>query len=470
LSLDTDLFVQQASWLAPQLDDPSRLGVLTWIARRLEPEARRTLLAAFPLHHPEQRRAEVALCSLLRRSIVSHPVRLKPTVDVVRSVDWAETYVRARIGGQPPEPYLSRIRTPMPDRATLGALVTLARSWERLLELAAGDSPATSALRERRRSLQLARATLDRALPRTSFGQRHAERLRRLDETAAQQVAAITAALAFWRRAFGAEKEEDSAALRSLAEGLDDATVTNVDTLLEVTTAISIARAAVQSTRPDWPTKEPWTIASIEERGSMAPRMRLRSGRLICEISKGTPASAPDGLGRRTKIADLLGPWADEALPAIGGRSRSSGRQPDIVLTFWSVDAPERSVFVLADAKRNATGTGESYIRAALEVAATYLMCFGYRMGLKVPSADAGGAISTAMHPGVTLFCRQGTGRPESSAVALLRSGKGVPPVMAFDLVNHMSSRDLFGWQSPTLSAWLGSLGRQAAKVLKVEK
>jgi hypothetical protein len=60
---------------------------------------------------------------------------------------------------------------------------------------------------------------------------------------------------------------------------------------------------------------------------------------------------------------------------------------------------PANVVFVLGDAKRNVTGDGETYVRASLEVAATYLMSFGYRMGLRLPGYE-GGRITTALTPG----------------------------------------------------------------------
>jgi hypothetical protein len=188
----------------------------------------------------------------------------------------------------------------------------------------------------------------------------------------------------------------------------------------------------------------------------------LRSNNLNCEISKGTPYEVVEG-GSRRRIPDLLSPWADEALH-VTGKPRSRGRQPDLILAFWLESRPNNVVFVLGDAKRNATGDGEIYLRGALEVAATYLMSFGYRMGLQLPDRQ-GGPIVTALTPGVTIFCRQNAGRDAASAVALFRADRALPVVMAFDLENHFSAGSR-PWHAPVLAAWLGSLGRQALRVL----
>lgn len=463
MSLDLQLFVEQAGWLAPRLEDPSRLGVIHWLGRRLEPAARARFVRHFPLEHPTQRRAEAGLCSLLSRAIVIHPTKLIPSDEAGRSIDWAATYTRSRGALRPPQPVLARVRHPVPDRGTLGALVSLGRSWKRMLTLAESGGVAGRDYAARRSALGRALAPqLTRGVVAGAFGNRHAARLRRLDEQAAADVHAIEEALAFWKRAFGERDPSDLVALQTVGRVLDEADAANIDTLMEATVAISIARAAVEAPRADWPTLFPWTVERVDDPRGMYPAIVLRSGDLMCEVSKGTPPSAGRGAKERARIADLLSPWADEALPATG-RARSSGRQPDVVVSFWFEGDPSRVVFALGDAKRNATGDGESYIRTSIEVAATYLMSFGYRMGLTVPGSG-GGAHATSLMPGVTLFCRKGTGCDSADAVKRLRADKA-PVVMAFDLENHLGL-GASPWASPVLSAWLGTLGRQAVRVL----
>lgn len=469
MSLDLDLFVTQAGWLGPQLHDPSRIGVLTWLGRRFDGKCRRSLLRHFPLMHPVQEQAEDALCSLLARAIVAQPVRLRRVATVARSVDWTTTYTMASGRERPPLPYLARIRHSIPDRSCLSALATLASSWGKALALFADSDLSDTRSRSRCevRIQRLARAVppqLSRGLSPVAFDHRHALRLRALDDTAAAQVECVTDALGFWTALFGGSSASDSDVLSALVRTLSDDDAENIDTLMEATVALSIARAAVQAEARDWPTHEPWSIESVDDHASKYPVIRLKSGALICEIAKGTPRETT-GDGSRRRITDLLSVWADEALP-VTGKARSRGRQPDVVVTFWLASQPGCTMFVLGDAKRNADGDGELYLRDALEVAATYLMSFGYRMGLKLPST-AGGPIATALMPGVTLFCRQGAGRDASSAVDMLRSDTRAPVVMAFDLEKHFASATQ-PWHAPVLAAWLGSLGRQAVKALMI--
>src|SRR5690606_9946441 len=111
-----------------------------------------------------------------------------------------------------------------------------------------------------------------------------------------------------------------------------------------------------------WPTQDPWEVLSVNDPGSMYPVICLRSGELVCEIAKGAPRSAAAFRGERSRpVADLLAPWADEVLPRTG-RARSTGRQPDLVLSFHLEGDHSHVIFALGDAKRNVTGDGESYI------------------------------------------------------------------------------------------------------------
>jgi hypothetical protein len=467
VSVDVDLFVEQAIWLGPRLRDPSRLGVVNWLGQRLEPEARRALVQLFPLMHPVQVAAENAVCQLLARAIVVQHERVRRVDVVTRSVDWPATYANSFSGVRPPLPYLARLRHSMPDRACLNALATLAQSWSRVLELAAAAAPGGAHridLVEMRRSLLQSAITphLARGLAPGLFNPRHAARLRALDDVAAVQVAAIEKACKFWSQLFGTNDTSDADRLRSMGRFLHASDAENIDTLLEATVALSVARAAEQAERADWPTEQPWIMVNADDGAAKYPAIRLRSNDLNCEISKGTPFEVVKD-GSRRKIADLLSPWADEALRATG-KPRSRGRQPDLILAFWLESRPHRIVFVLGDAKRNATGDGEPYLRGALEVAATYLMSFGYRMGLQVPDRH-GGPIVTALNPGVTIFCRQNTGRDAESAVALFRANRPLPVVMAFDVEQHFAPSSQ-PWHAPVLAAWLGSLGRQALRLL----
>ena len=463
MSDDLDLFIEQARWVTPLLRDPTRKGFVNWVGRRLHPDARDRLARLLPIHHPSHRVAEEALYKLLGRSLVVHRDEVRVTHHISRRIDWPATYVGAVLPGTPPQPFRHRLQRNVPDRMLLGALAGLARSWEASLDLAL-DAAATdkSGDLSRRRAL-LRRATSPAHIQRmttSAYTHRHARRLRGLDAESARCVEQIEIALRFWHEKFG--EDDDHKGLAALGGILQDGDASNIDTLLELTTSLSIARAALQSDERDWPTDSKWELLSVDEAGKSYPDIRLQSGELVCEISKGAPTTR-DADGHREDIRDAVSPWADEVLPGLSVKadhSRSSGHQPDVVVTFWLESRPERSEFVLGDAKRN---EGEGYIRDALGVAATYLMAFGYRMGLRM----AGGSIQTAITPGVTLFCRRGTRPDIARTLDLLRSKRRPPVVMAFDLEQHFGPPQSGPWHSPVLAAWLGCLGRQALHKLK---
>ncbi len=456
---DVRLFVQHAAWLAPRLPNPSRIGLLQWVGRRLEPAGRARLAHMLPLHHGEQRAAERALTDVLCDELTVQRLHTELSEDIERGVDWAASYVRAQ--GRAPTEFVVNHRSPTPDRALLGALLALAQSWHDLLGLV-DDASVGSDLPVRRSMLRRA-LTLHsaRRIGPAVLDARGIARLRRVRPNGQRAADAIERVLGFWQRPFG-DHPDDERGLAAFAAVLRADDVSNADTLLEVTTALSIARAALAASREDWPTTVPWQLLRVTDPQNKYPVISLRSGPLVVEIGKGAPRRRTAS-GAVERIADRLSPLIDEVLPR-GERSRSTGHQPDVVLTFYRADAPHRSLLALGDAKRNMTGSGEVYLRAAVDVAATYLTSFGHAMGLAV---DRSGTGQTAdLLPAVTLFCRQGTGRPADSAIALLRKGGAqVPILMAFDLEQHFGA-DAEPPVSESLAAWIGALGRQAHAML----
>lgn len=284
-------------------------------------------------------------------------------------------------------------------------------------------------------------------------------RLRRGAACEIRLAAALDRVTRLWSVWFSPETDEDQNVLRVLAATLRDAGARNTDTLLEFTTAISIVRACVEAGRADWPSSEPWRLVSIDDVDSSYPRIQLRSGALSCEVTKGHLRLPGDGHRRPAPLPDATSRRLDAVLPA-KGRSQSTGNQPDIVRAFWLGSRREIVEFSLADAKRNVTGDGESDLRQAVDLAASYLLSYGHALGLEVP-AEPGTPIATRLTPGVTVFARQRTRHTEAAAVELLRIEPVLPTVFALDVGQH------FGlgrapWSAPAISAWMGALGRQA--------
>ncbi|MDB4944530.1 MAG: uncharacterized protein JWP97_4064 [Labilithrix sp.] len=450
MSADLQLFVEQVSWLAKSyLPDATRRSVIAWIGARLSPDVRARWLTAFPIHHPTQWRAEKAFIEVMKENL-SHQRNMHRIVELpTRGVDWAATYTRSDSGfTRPPMPYVVRVARAVPDRALVGALVSMGRGWLTALEWAIeGDARVAAPLRARAADLRSALLVAESigGEPAALDG-RLIERLRRLGASGTKLADLVHEIDRLWGGAFtGAQ--DDVQAIRTLGASLEEANVGNADTLLELSSVLSVARAATDG-------ESTWTLAKVQiGRAGKYPPLILQCGDLQCHIDKGTPVVPGAG-----KVQDLVSPWLDEVV--WGGDKRARSRQPDIVLRF-SHRKHKRVLFALADAKRNVTGEGASYLRSSVDVAAVYLMAFGHALGLHVGGSS--NELRTTLVPGMTLFCQQGAKRDPVEVIKLLSGGtEAIPTVMAFDVAKHFGPGPA-GWQSPTLAAWFASLGRQAA-------
>lgn len=451
---DIALFLDHAGWLSPRLPDPSWLGVLAWVGSRLEPATAELLRRRLPLETSEQIAAEQAVVRRLNTGLSSMQRRLRVVENLERSVDWPRSWADALT--HPPSLYYASETRPQPDLPLLGALSSLAWSWSRLLR-SFGWRPEHQTRAEQLDQAQQAWRKLG---PRP-YGSSEERRLLRLDRPAAL---AIREAQQFWSRRFGHQDAQGT--LRRMAGWLREDDASNTDTLLELTSVVSIARAATLASPEDQVDGEPWRLDALTATNHKYPAMRLRAGDLICRLGKGIP-SAPNG----DRLQDRIGPVLD------GLGLHSTGNQPDIVLAFHRASQPDRFVIALADAKRNKKGDGTDYLRASVEVAMVYMVSYGHGLQASL-GAEAQAQFASAMLPGVTLFCRQGAGLYEGKKrldmeeqIAFWRTAGGqgprLPVVAAFDLTHFGPHSD--DWSAPVLSAWLGCLGRQALGSLKEE-
>ncbi|HEX2572959.1 MAG TPA: hypothetical protein VH877_25630, partial [Polyangia bacterium] len=351
-----DLFLHQVGWIAPRLPDPSRPGVIVWLARQLAKESQDRLKPLFRLDHEVQLNAEKALILLLARTW-QQPRPLRRALEIPeRQVDWPHTYLTEI--SRPPERYWTREPILVPDLELRAALVTLAWNCIQLLEL----GTLGRAHQERRNRLQEAVAAVPLVARRSVVYQRHHEqRLLQGDPAARQAGQAIGAWRTFWLHRFGGDS--DRAALQELAQRIDATYDTNADALLELVATMAIAQAACACSGPDRLFDAGWEIDGPIEHSRGRPVIRLRSGPFRCGLYKGLPHS-PGG-GKEGKAKDALTPL----LLQLGDES-TRGNQPDIVLSFWREGREDEWVAVLADAKRNAKkeDDGIGYLRKSVEL------------------------------------------------------------------------------------------------------
>ncbi|AKT39616.1 hypothetical protein [Chondromyces crocatus] len=455
---EIDLFIHHLSWLGTFLEGPSRLAVMSWVGRMLRAEVREQLHGLFQADHPLQVQAEMAILRLLNRAWQKRAPRYALLDVPERDVDWPRTYLEELT--RPPARYWARETSPLLDADMLGALCSLASS---LLELGAlslaVEGSRRSALREELR-VAIARVARDVGNRRVPFTLRHEQRLLRADDDARRAALAIRAGLAFWRGRFGGEG--DALKLREIGEQIQEADLKHqrrtLYSLLELTSALGIARAALETREEiDLPEGVRWTLEDVDDRDQKnVPRLRLRSGALTCRISK----EPPEG----DMLVSLL---AEMGL-------KSTGSQPDIVMTFSRTDPSgrEKSLFVLADAKRNAASDGRAYLSASVDAAVGYAVSFGHRMGLRFhPGGE--GRIDGDVLPAVTLFCQQGVkkiggaGPDEPDILGRLRGHAALPAVLALDMDHFFSGVEPYRWRTGILGAWFGRIARQASVALQ---
>jgi hypothetical protein len=428
---------------------------MSWVGRALRPEVRDELRSFFRVNHRVHIQAECELLALLRRPWQKQAPQYSRLDMPERNVDWARTHVEELTS--PPSRFWARDLVPMLDAGLLGGLCSLGTTVLDLGTL----GPINDERRAIREALRDAIARIARSIGRRhgAYTRLHEQRLLRMDRDTRNSALAIAAYLAFWRDRFGTEGDVDR--LRAFAQEIDEADLRcqrrTLDSLLEVSTSIAIARAAIETRdAADLPEGARWEIEEVDERDERnVPRMRLRAGALSCTISK----DAPKG---------------DSLLPLLAGMGiLARGNQPDIVLTFAKKDADgqENRLVVLADAKRNAGHDGKGYLATSVETAVTYAVSFGHLMGLRF-NADGRGRIDGDVLPAVSLFCRQGVnkvagaGPREEDIIARLRAPERLPAVMAFDLGHFFGGEGGARWSPAILGAWFGRIAREASAAL----
>lgn len=437
---EIELFLDHSAWLCPRLSDPTRRGLVAWLSGHVGPAVRAQLQRQMPVLNPLHEQAETALLELLgrdlnrcRRAIIRRP-------SPARSVDWQATYLESLCGT--PHEFISTASGMAVDVETIRALRGLATTWAQALESFDDDR-----IQYRARRLRAARDLHPAAAP-VAFSDRHARALASIDRAAASAVQLILRVIDFWNHAFGADGDRQS--LLSVAGLLAADDVPNINTLLEVTARLSIARIATSvrasAQGPYWQaTPESWAGRNGIE---------LRAGGWRCHITKGLLF---DGAGRRV-VDELNDSVRSMGFGAVGG-------QPDIVIKFWHIDQPERTLFVLGDAKRNTRGKGEEYLRQSFGDVASYLVAYASALGLQ--SAPCRGALN----PMVTLFCSQGVpsiagcSGHESEQAERIRSAPRLPAIMALDLEHHFGLHKL-QWRAPVLEAWFQRISDDACAAL----
>ena len=454
-----DTFLDQAAWLGPHLPDPTRRGVLEWLARQFRDSTIAVLKDQLPLASPIQWEAEEAVMGLLRNADAPTVRRraYRSSKQVTRHTDWARSYAKSQSGGFPTS-FVEHRPQEVPDTQVMRGLANLCRSWAYFRQRF-GYQQRSEELRETHQRLRRSWRQHGR------LGPREMERLRTFDPDV---FGAVMAAQTFWDRAIG----DDEEMLRELLLDLVDSERAlgtdrrEKDDLMEPVVIAAIARAATEGTGGTG-----WRIQGVEYGEGVKPVILLEKGKLCCEISKNKPGAQSYELEHSVDRAK-----SDLAKMGI----RAHGYEPDVVLRFWDLDHPGQRVFAFGDAKRNYAKDGAGYLRSNVKDTATaYLYAFAPLMGRPHGPVDPHD-IGTAINPAITIFAYQGVSQIAGIG---LRSEKGCaevvkrlgredfqfPNIVAFDRHHFESSADL---DTPIdlLGAWFRRIAGQAVRALAEDR
>jgi len=467
---DRRLFVHQVGWLARNIEDASLVEIVRWICAQLSEERdreaskdtrelRRLLLKGLRLDAPEQEKAENLLAKILGRSLQARSPQWRTTDVPGRDVDWTETYRRA-LTNQPTR-FVSREIDRKPDAELMGALRYQARQWISILEISdrQGHEQRADALRkalkqnpapEGRAPGPMTKPLLQRLRQQGPQARRTSDALSRVythQHTTPKNIASII----------------NQALLK--AEGGWNQSKASADSvwnrLLELGVLLAITQTA---------SKSEWDLRGYPDlQGTFEATLEHSTAPMTLTVGKKKPGD------------DVFTSMREPAGLAQG--INPDDGQPDVCLTFQHMEK-DKSISVLGDAKRNATGDGTRYLLKGLQTATHYLSAFAGPLQATFLSSEWGKEEteesripSGLIRPTVTLFFRQNTNpsvfQEEGNTPG---SDESPPPILACDIEKHFGLQnsqtedDREEWRSEFLERWLDHISNQACDYLQRQK
>jgi hypothetical protein len=431
---DSELFVEQTTWFAPHLPQRTIGAFACWIAPWLRKCSKRALESLYRLNHPAQQAAEGALVALLeaapKRASQMNSVRAQ----CGRGTDWASTLAIAH--PYPPTQFVERKPSMELDVGVLAGLASVARDWAFLLTEYGGYGelhPRVAQLRSAARPFGSGRLTLPhlRRLARSPCPEGHVDALRTALELMSAPLDTPQARVSLSR-------------LNGELLRVERAALKNQDDALEVSVTLCIARAAVGL---GWTIRDAYASATNRK-----PRIVLGKDKMRCAIAKGV-FEYPGDSGRR--VVDVLAKMERESLGLA-----STGRQPDVVISFWHVDRPSDVLFCIADAKRNESDDGVAYLKKSITAMATYMVAFAEPLQARLFASTGG--FDAPLLPAATLFLRQGSYPIAGAGTSHDRHAHGSLGWLATLDGRHYAECDQGVWLHTPLKRWFASLSRKA--------
>ncbi len=385
-------------WLTGKFFSGSRRDLLLWLARYFDDSTRQRLAELLNLDNSDRVEAEEALAAFLETSPTAPQPRVYLSADIGRNVDWGRTMVDSAPAR--PHKFWNRAIIHAPDIKLLSALLNLAWRWCDELSLFLTEEGGDRASRVEVLTEAIRKAEID-PLPMD------------YDANAAAALWALPGgeALSFLidKATTALDQDFDPTKDESILNIFKNASTTeeNANAALEVIAAVSLARAA-------------WRIGwrkggrDLSQDWKLQHGLELEKEGLRLQIGKGTLEDANDDKEKSDR--------SRAPLEQIG--YKATGKQPDIYLKFFEKDDPNKMIYIIGDAKRNAA-EGDAYIAPSFWAIVNYFVAFGHLMGLKLGPARNDffeGPISPA---GIIFFKQGPEERDEEACIIGLYFDKG---------------------------------------------
>ena len=444
-----DLFIQQATWLGHELQ-MNTARFLEWLTSYVEVKDRDFILQALPFFQTRKHRwAEETLCELLETDFRTQQKVRSTSTRIHRKTDWPRTYIKAY--PLAPQRYHIVETKAVPDHILLGILAALARSWAgiaRKLALMFNDGHDFAMRAESlENAVHSARSRGIRPCPGT-LTSHYQQTIRRMIPP--EKAKTFLDILLHWNNPIQQETAKQLALLLKRMPGPAQA-VDNQDTLFELTTHLSILRAARE---------KGWILdgtSSGRDVKNTSFCFQLRKNGFFCRLGKGNPKKIFPESSIAKKDSDRMLGLRRLAIENFGG----SGYEPDIVLGFYRTGQENSPIVVFGDAKNY---KNSEISKAYKETVASTMVAYGHWAGLSITNENVpAAAFNCPVRPFFTLFCvlkDTVTMRPPSK-----QRDEDNPDAIPVVLTFPLTDMEKFGDNSE-LNQWFSKINERVDKVL----
>lgn len=335
----------------------NRHGLLGWVSRFLSESAQSKLRQLMFLEDPDRIEAETLLIDFLKSDPTRTISKNREASRLNRRTSWGKTFV-SQLSGKA-NAYVNYTDERVPDHQLLSALFGIAYRWQQELKAFPDYKQRADALEHACRNARFKPLAIN-------YDSNLAERLKQF--TNGKRLAELIEKSqgVLWQKF---DSERDGQLLTDLfRKDLDKkGDERNGDALLEMFALLALTRVFISL---DWLPVKRNLIFNKDDK--LEGGLNLSKDNFFLHIQKGFPDDVTDRTVGALKSSVCYS---------------ATGKQPDIVLHFFS-EGSDRECYLIGDAKRNATGDGDSYRRAAFFSMLNDFVAFSHKLQLSFSSNE----------------------------------------------------------------------------------